>query len=84
MKKLKTTSTPTTPRRNPFAHVDDVYLTKNKIAVTKTTNKKAKRGYTQVKKTKYYQQNAANLRKLKAAKGSTVRVGRKGNNYKVL
>lgn len=69
-------------RPDPFAHADDVYVTKNKIAVTTITKKSAKRGYTKTTQTKYYVQSAANLRKLKAARGGTVRVGRTGNKYR--
>lgn len=71
-------------RPNPFSGVNDVYLTKNKIAVTKTTTASAKRGYTKTTKTKYYAQNDSNLKLLKAAKGDTVRIGRTGNNYRGL
>lgn len=81
--KLKKKSSQTA-RQNPFAGADDVYLTKNKIAVTKTTNTKSKRGFSKVTKTKYYAQNESNVRALKAAKGDTVRVGRKSINYKNL
>lgn len=70
------------PRPNPFEGADDIYVTKNKIAVTKTKKSSAKRGYTKTTQTKYYAQNDSNLKQLKAVKGDTVRVGRKGNNYK--
>lgn len=70
------------PRPNPFADADDIYVTKNKIAVTKTKKTSAKRGYTKTTQTKYYAQNDSNLKQLKAAQGDTVREGRKGNNYK--
>lgn len=70
------------PRPNPFAEADDIYTTKNKIAVTKTRKSTAKRGYTKTTQTKYYAQNDENLKLLKAAQGDTVRVGRKGNNYR--
>ena len=79
MKKKKTE--PKTPRPNPFAGADDIYLTPNKIAVTKSVNRKSARGFTKVTKTKYYVQNDSNLRKLRKAKGNTVRVGRTGTNY---
>lgn len=69
-------------RPNPFAGADDIYVTKNKIAVTKTKKTSAKRGYTRTTQTKYYAQNDSNLKQLKAAQGDTVRKGRKGNNYK--
>ena len=69
-------------RPNPFAKVDDVYLTKNTIAVTKTKKSKAKRGYSKTTQTKYYKQNSSNLKQLKAAQGDTVRVGRTGTNYR--
>ncbi len=70
---------PTTPTANPFAgKKKDIYLTPNKIAVTTTTSTANKRGHTTTTKTKYYTQNTSNLRKLKAAQGDTVRVGRTG------
>lgn len=69
-------------RPNPFNGAKDVYLTKNKIAVTKTKTASAKRVYTKTTQTKYYEQNNSNLKLLKAAKGKTVRVGRTGNNYR--
>ena len=79
-KKLKP---PTTPATNPFAgKKKDIYLTPNKIAVTTTTSTAGKRGHTKVTKTKYYAQNASNLRAHKKAKGDTVRIGRTGTNYK--
>lgn len=78
-KKLKP---PTTPATNPFAgKKKDIYLTPNKIAVTTTTSTAGKRGHTTTTKTKYYAQNASNLRKLKAAQGDIVRVDRTGTNY---
>lgn len=74
---------PTTPTANPFAgKKKDIYLTPNKIAVTTTTSTAGKRGHTTTTKTKYYAQNASNLRKLKAAQGDTVRFGRTSTNYK--
>ena len=79
-KKLKP---PTTPATNPFAgKKKDIYLTPNKNAVTTTTSTAGKRGHTTTTKTKYYAQNASNLRKLKAAQGDTVRFGRISTNYK--
>lgn len=79
-KKLKP---PPTPATNPFAgKKKDIYLTPNKIAVTTTTSTAGKRGHTTTTKTKYYAQNASNLRKLKAAQGDTVRFGRTSTNYK--
>lgn len=79
-KKLKP---PTTPATNPFAgKKKDIYLTTNKIAVTTTTSTAGKRGHTKTTKTKYYAQNASNLRKLKAAQGDIVRVGRTGAKCK--
>lgn len=71
-------------RPNPFEGADDIYVTKNKIAVTRTKKSKAKRGFTKTTQTKYYEQNDSNLKQLKAAQGDTVRVGRKGNNYRKL
>ena len=73
---------PTTPTANPFSGKKDIYLTPNKIAVTTTTSTANKRGHTKVTKTKYYAQNASNLRALKKAKGDTVRIGRTSTNYK--
>ena len=71
-------------RPNPFEGADDTYVTKNKIAVTRTKNSKAKRGFTKTTQTKYYEQNESNLKLLKAAQGDTVRVGRKGTGFKKL
>ena len=71
-------------RKNPFAGASDIYLTKNKLAVTTTANKREKRSSKKTTKTKYYVQNADNVKQLKAASGGTVRVGRTGNNYKNL
>ena len=81
-KRMKAKKPTKTPRPNPFRGADDIYLTKNKIAVTKTTNTSAKRSHKTVTQTKYYKQNPSNIRLLKSAGGGTVRVGRKGNNYK--
>ncbi len=69
------------PKRNPFKDVKDVYLTPNKIAVTITITTTEKRGYTKIEKTKYYKRNDSNMRKLKKARGDTVRVGRTGCKY---
>ncbi len=69
-------------RPNPFAGADDIYATKNKIAVTRTKHVKAKRGFTKTTQTKYYEQNYSNKKLLKAAQGDTVRVGRKGTGFK--
>lgn len=69
-------------RPNPFEGAQDVYVTKNKIVVVKTETRSEKRGYTATTKTKYYVQNASNLKQLKAAQGDTVRVGRTGTNYR--
>lgn len=83
----KTAHSPTTSKKlrpNPFAGADDVYVTKYKIAVTRTRNRRTKRGFSQTKQTKYYEQNSDNLKLLKAAKGNTVRVGRKGINYRTV
>ena len=71
-------------RRNPFNGAKDLYLTKNKIAVTRTKNISAQRSHTTTEKTKYYEQNDSNIKLLKAATGGIVRVGRTGNNYKNL
>ncbi len=69
------------PRPNPFGNAEDIYITKNKIAVTKRKNSKGKRGFTQTTKTKYYEQNPDNLRQLKKVTTS-VRVGRTGKTYR--
>ena len=69
-------------RPNPFEGADDIYVTKNKIAVTKTKKSKAKRGYTKTTQTKYYEQNESNLKLLKKAHGDAVRKGRKGTQIK--
>ena len=69
-------------RPNPFAGADDIYLTKSKIAVTKTKKSKAKRGYSKTTQTKYYEQNDSNLKLLKKAQGDAVRSGRKGTQIK--
>lgn len=68
--------------RNPFKGAKDTYITKNKIAVTKTVNRSTARGFTQTKQTKYYVKSDANLRLLKKARpDGIVRVGRSGNRY---
>ena len=69
-------------RPNPFEGADDIYTTKNKIAVTKTKNKRTKRGFTKTTQTKYYEQNDSNLKLLKKAQGDAVRSGRKGTQIK--
>ncbi len=71
-------------RPNPFEGADDIYVTKSKIAVTKTKKSKAKRGYTKTTQTKYYEQNESNLKLLKKAQGDAVRSGRKGTQIKKL
>lgn len=73
-----------TLRPNPFEGADDIYTTKNKIAVTRTKNKRTKRGYTKTTQTKYYEQNDSNLKLLKKAQGDAVRSGRKGTQIKKL
>lgn len=70
-----------TVRPNPFAGADDIYVTKNKIAVTKTKKAKAARGFKKTTQTKYYARNRRNVKQLKAVQGDTVRDGRKGNKY---
>lgn len=69
-------------RPNPFKGADDIYLTKNKIAVVSVESTSTPRGHVMVKKTKYYAQNDGNLKQLKAAQGDTIQVGRKGNKFK--
>lgn len=71
-----------TIRPNPFKDPNDVYLTKNKIAVTRVSSSRTERGYEQTKKVKYYAKNSSNIKLLKAAQGDIVRVGRTGNTYK--
>lgn len=71
-----------TLRPNPFEGADDIYTTKNKIAVTKTKKKRTKRGFTKTTQTKYYEQNDSNLKLLKKAQGDAVRSGRKGTQIK--
>lgn len=65
-------------RPNPFSGADDTYLTKNKIAVTRTKHTSSKRGHKSITQTKYYEQNDSNMRAL-AKVTDTVRIGRKGN-----
>ncbi len=69
-------------RPNPFKGADDIYLTKNKIAVTNVTSKRTERGFELTKKVKYYTKNSSNLKLLKEGQGEVVRVGRTGNNYR--
>lgn len=85
--KMKRKTSPSTqkqkaPRPNPFAGADDIYATKNKIAVTTTINRKTKRGFSKLTKTKYYEQNSTNARLLRKANRNTVRVGRTGTTFK--
>ncbi|MCI9406835.1 MAG: hypothetical protein HFK06_00580 [Clostridia bacterium] len=74
MKKAKKQS------RNPFAGATDIYLTKNKIAVTTVKEEKRNNVNVTTVKTKYYEQNDANKRILRKVK-SEVRRGRNGNKY---
>ena len=67
-------------RPNPFVNANDMYLTKNKIAVISTTKESAKRGYTKTHKTKYYARNDKNMRQLKKVT-DIVRGGRTGTKY---
>ena len=46
IRQAKQRVSPSSPRPNPFAGADDIYITKSKIAVTKTINRKTKRGFT--------------------------------------
>ncbi|MDE6441903.1 MAG: hypothetical protein K2L12_04005 [Clostridia bacterium] len=66
--------------RNPFVGATDIYLTKNKIAVT--TVKETKRNNVNVTtvKTKYYKRNDTNRRCLRMVQ-SEVRCGRNGSKY---
>lgn len=68
-------------RPNPFSGAKDVYVTTNKIAVTKSKNCRTARGFTKTTQTKYYEKNKENLKLLKQAQGGAVRVGRKGTRY---
>ncbi len=86
-KKPSSTSSPKKEKKlrpNPFAGKADIYLTPNKIAVTVTRNVRTKRGFSQTKQTKYYEQNDCNTRLLKKANRNVVRVGRTGNNYRTV
>ena len=82
MKAIKKTQTKKATRPNPFKGADDVYLTKNKIAVVRVESNRTERGYQTTKKVKYYAQNDGNLKQLKAAHGSKIAVGPSGNRYK--
>jgi hypothetical protein len=70
-------------RINPFKNADDVYLTKNKIAVVKNKNTTTKRSHTHTETVKYYTRTDKNLAKLKQVTLS-VRVGRHGSEYEKL
>ena len=68
-------------RANPFKGATDVYLTKNKIAVTRDISKRKKRCNVKGTKTKYYTRNSSNMKLLKVACGSEIRRGRIGTNF---
>ena len=81
---IKTNRNATTKQRhpNPFAgkDVQDVYLTKNKIAVTTVKTDKKNNVNRTVVKTKYYKRNDRNLRSLRKVQ-TEVRVGSNGSKY---
>lgn len=79
--KTKKAAPKKTPRPNPFHCADDIYLTKNKIAVTCLTSRRTERGYELTKKVKYYVRSPGNMKQLKALHGDIVRVGKNGNKY---
>ncbi len=68
-------------RPNPFEGAADIYLTKNKIAVTKVKEEKSNNVNKTTVTTKYYEQNDANKRSLRKVQ-SEVRNGRNGSKYK--
>ncbi|MBO5328625.1 MAG: hypothetical protein J6B04_05590 [Clostridia bacterium] len=68
---------------NRFNGADDIYLTKNKIAVTTVKTERRNNVNETVVKTRYYNQNDENFRALKK-QGSAVRIGRKGTKFKTL
>lgn len=72
-------------RPNPFAgkDVQDVYLTKNKIAVTTVKTKRRNKVNETITKTKYYEANDSNKRSLRKVR-KEVRRGRNGSKYEKL
>lgn len=69
-----------TLRPNPFAGATDIYLTKNKIAVTTVKEEKKNNVNKTTVKTKYYERNDVNKRSLRKVQ-SEVRCGRNGSKY---
>lgn len=69
-------------QRNPFAgdDVQDIYSTKNKIAVTTVKTEKKNNVNVTVVKTKYYERNDSNMRSLRKVQ-KEVRRGRNGSKY---
>lgn len=72
-------------RPNPFAgaEVQDVYLTKNKIAVTTVRERRRNNVNETIVKTKYYEANDSNKRSLRKVQ-KEVRRGRNGSKYETL
>ncbi len=72
-------------RPNPFAgtSVQDIYLTKNKIAVTTVKEQRKNNVNKTIVKTKYYALNDSNKRSLRKVK-KEVRRGRNGSKYETL
>ena len=69
-------------QRNPFAGADvqDIYSTKNKLAVTTVRTVKRNNVNVTVVKTKYYKRNDSNMRSLRKVQ-KEVRRGRNGSKY---
>ena len=67
-------------RPNPFEGAADIYLTKNKIAVTKVKEEKSNNVNKTTVKTKYYERNDANKRSLRKVQAE-VRRGRNDDRY---
>lgn len=72
-------------RPNPFsdASVQDIYLTKNKIAVTTVKVKRKNKINTKTEKTKYYELNDRNKRSLRKVR-KEVRRGRNGSKFETV
>lgn len=69
---------------NPFRHAKDIYLIKDKIAVTTIRKEKRSKNVDLTTfKTKYYVANAGNLRKVKKLY-PRIRIGKDGTRYKDL
>ena len=82
MKKAKTSKAKKV-RPNPFSSAEDIYLTKNKIAVTTVKEQRKNKVNKTIVKTKYYEQNDSNMRNLRKVK-TEVRRGRNGSKYEKL